>query len=331
MADRPPPPVPHHPEIDLRGVKTIPLGQRASKVTAADIIHLTPLGPEIRAFLDGLPHILAVEQMRSLARYIARAKRDGRAIVWALGAHVVKTGLSPLIIDLMERGLATAIAMNGAGAIHDYELAAAGMTSEEVAVTIQDGSFGMVRETAEMYARAAHRSREERIGLGAAIGLEIAREGGPHGDLSILAAGVRLGVPVTIHVAIGTDIVHMVPGLSGADLGDATYRDFKILAAHARDLSGGVWLNCGSAVVLPEVFLKIVSICRNLGHDLADITSADLDQVRNYRPMENVVRRPVARGFSLTGHHEILLPLLRLAIFRALEEELPSGGKGARP
>jgi hypothetical protein len=231
-------------------------------------------------------------------------------VIFGLGGHVAKVGVAPLIVDLLERGAITAVAVNGAFAIHDVEIALIGRTSERVEDVLPDGSFGMARETGEIFAAASRDAARSRTGLGRRLG-EALREA-PHADRSVLAAGVRLGLPVTVHVALGTDTVHIHPGASGADIGEASLTDFRILASAAR--STRVWVNVGSAVILPEVFLKIVGLLRNLGTPLDDLTAADIDFVRQYRPEVNVLRRPAREGISLTGHHEIILPLLRLAI-----------------
>jgi hypothetical protein len=247
-----------------------------------------------------------------------------------MGAHVVKAGCGPLVIDLIERGIVTAVAVNGAFAIHDYEIALVGATSERVDVTIRDGSFGWARETGEALARAARRAVETGQGLGRAFGLEVlegpaeappaARGPLPNAAASVLAACARARIPCGVFVAVGTDTVHMHPAISGADLGAASHLDFRIMAGVASDLEGGVWANIGSAVILPEVFLKVVSIARNLGNALDDVTAANLDMLSHYRASANVISRPVKRGISLLGQHEILLPLLRVAILDRLEK-----------
>jgi hypothetical protein len=260
---------------------------------------------------------------------IVAARRASRPVVFAFGGHVIKTGCSRLIIDLIERGIITALATNGSGAIHDLELAETGATSEEVADTIRDGSFGMVRETCARVAQAAERGAR-RSGLGRALGELLLESGAPHKDLSLFATAAQVGIPATVHVAVGTDTVHVNPELDGPALGQATLLDFQTACAVVADLGaaasggpGGVWLNVGSAVILPEVFLKAVSVARNLGHSLEGMHTANFDMLRQYRPMQNVVGRPVAPGFghTVTGQHEILLPLLRQAVV----EELAAG------
>ena len=298
--------------LDLSGVRSRPLADCEHLVGVGDFASLVDPSASVADLLDSLPRVLGAARLLELAEAIRQARSDGRSVIFALGGHVVKVGTGPLIIDLMERGVITAVAANGALAIHDVEIALVGRTSEKVEELLPEGAFGMARETAELFARGAEEAARGGTGLGHALGELV--KGAPHGVHSILAAGRRLGIPVTVHVAMGTDTVQMHPNLSGADLGEASLTDFRILAGVARGLSGGVWVNVGSAVILPEVFLKVVGVLRNLGEALGDITAADLDFIRHYRPEVNVLSRPAKRGFSLTGHHEILLPLLRLAI-----------------
>ncbi|MCZ6602497.1 MAG: hypothetical protein O6952_05780 [Planctomycetota bacterium] len=303
--------------LDLSGVQSRPLAECRHLVRLEDFARPVDLDASAAEFLDSLPRILAGNRLRDLATAMARAHRESRSIIFAMGGHVVKVGMSPLIIDLMQRGLISALAVNGSFAIHDMEIALIGRTSERIEEVLPEGLFGMARETAEGFARAAAAAARDGSGLGAALGNEV--KDAPHHGASVLAAAVRHEVPITVHVAIGTDTVHMHPGLSGADLGEASLTDFRILAGAARRLAGGVWVNVGSAVILPEVFLKVVSVLRNLGEDMDGITAADLDFVRHYRPEVNVMSRPASKGISLTGHHEILLPLLRLALLKELE------------
>jgi hypothetical protein len=275
-------------------------------------------GGSVAAFLETLPRLLGAESLRRLVEQVRRARGLGKPIVWGLGAHVLKVGLSRVLIDLMERRLVSGLAMNGAGIVHDFELAVAGQTSEEVAEGLGSGQFGMARETGEEINRAIVEGDREGLGLGAALGRYLEARRPPHLDVSLLAAARRLRVPATVHVAVGTDIVHMHPACDPGALGRATHLDFRILAGEvARMGGGGVYLNVGSAVLLPEVFLKAVTLARNLGHELSDFTTANLDFIQSYRPVTNVVQRPtegVGRGYSLTGHHEILVPLLAAAL-----------------
>ena len=300
--------------LGLEGVRSRPLAECDHLVHAADFGRAAALDESAAAIIDAFPRILAGERLRDLARGIAAAHRAGRAVIFALGGHVVKVGVTPMIIDLMERGIIRAIAVNGAFAIHDAEIALAGSTSERVEEVLPDGRFGMATETAELFGRAAKEGAERETGLGRALAEAVARS--PHAGSSVLGAAARLGVPITVHVAIGTDTVHMHPGVSGAAIGEASMIDFRIIAAAARSL--GVWVNVGSAVILPEVFLKVVALLRNLGEPLEDVLAADLDFERHYRPETNVLRRPASKGIALTGHHEILVPLLRLAILREI-------------
>jgi hypothetical protein len=304
--------------LDLDGVRTYPLAERKSKVGLADFARPHVPGASVASFLGSLPRLLGAESLRLLAEQVLRARSLGKPIVWGLGAHVLKVGLSPVLIDLMERGFATGLALNGAGIVHDFELAVVGHTSEEVAEGLGSGQFGMARETGEEINRAIVEGDRAGLGLGAALGRYLEARRPRHLDVSLLAAARRLGRPATVHVALGTDIVHMHPACDPAAVGRATHLDFRILAGEvARMGGGGVYLNVGSAVLLPEVFLKAVTLARNLGHDLTDFTTANLDFIQSYRPNTNVVQRPtqgVGRGYSLTGHHELLVPLLAAAL-----------------
>ncbi len=238
-----------------------------------------------------------------------------------MGAHVIKVGLNPVVIDLMERGIITAVAMNGAGIIHDFEIAMTGRTSEDVSVSIGNGAFGMARETCDFLCDAIKRAGEKSQGLGEAVGLAILEKNLPFMDKSILAAGARLGIPVTVHVAIGTDIIHMHPGFDPEAAGGASHRDFKIFASVVATLEEGVYMNVGSAVILPEVFLKAITLVRNLGNKVDNFTTVNMDFIQQYRPMVNVVNRPTARGgagINLVGHHEIMLPLIAAGVIEQI-------------
>jgi hypothetical protein len=301
--------------LDLAGVRTYPLASRMSKVNVADFGRPHLKGGGFRSFLASLPRILGADQLRAVAASVARGREKNRPLIWGMGAHVLKVGLAPLIIDLMERGFITAIALNGAGIVHDFETAIAGQTSEEVDAVLGKGEFGMARETGEEINRAIVVGDGDGLGLGASIGRYIERRPGTKfRRLSILAAAWRLRIPATIHVAIGTDIIHMHPSCDPAAVGRGTHLDFRVLAAEVARLGGGgVYLNLGSAVLLPEVFLKAVTLARNLGHPIKDFTTANFDFIQGYRPNTNVVNRPtkgVGKGYSLTGHHEIMIPLL---------------------
>ena len=314
--------------LALDGVRTYPLASRRSKVQHADFARPHRAGGSFAAFLAGLPRILGGSTLRALCDAIVEARAKGRPIVWGLGAHVIKVGLSPVLIDLMERGFVTGIALNGAGIVHDFELAVAGQTSEDVAAGLGRGAFGMARETGEELGRAVVEGDRDGLGLGASVGRYLAgrRPRPRHLKLSLLAAAHRLGLPATVHVAVGTDIVHVHPACDPAALGRSTHLDFRLLAAEVARLGGGgVYLNVGSAVVLPEVFLKALTLARNLGHRVTRFSTANLDFLQSYRPGVNVVERPVAghgRGFRLTGHHEILVPLVAAALVER------AGGRG---
>ncbi len=309
--------------VDLSRLKTYPIGRRGHKFAAEAMARLPPAGASFRQWLDALPPYLGAKAMGALATAIIEARKADRPVVFAMGAHLVKVGCSTIICDLIERGHVTAIAMNGATAIHDIEVAIFGETSEDVGETIRDGSFGMVEETPDFFVQALRRRSDRPNGLGAALAAHIVASGSPNADKSILAAAHRAGIPVTVHVAAGTDTIHMHNNVAGSDLLELSAVDFRLICDVVADLGGdapdataGVWCNVGSAVVLPEVFLKAVAVARNLGSDLDNLTTANLDMIRHYRPSENVIGRPVqrGRGHQITGHHEIMLPLLRQAV-----------------
>jgi len=278
-------------------------------------------GASFAAFLDGLPDILGARDLRAVIEAVVKAHRKRRTVLWGFGAHLIKVGLAPLVVDLMERRVITGVLMNGAGCVHDLELALMGRTSEDVAPALDDGSFGMARETAEALNGAIRAGAEAGLGMGAAVGREILDGRYRYKERSVLASAARLGVPVTVHSAIGTDIHHMHPSADGAALGATSYRDFETLTGLVATLEGGVLFNVGSAVILPEVFLKALALARNLGHTVDRFTAVDLDFIRHYRPTVNVVERPTrkgGRGYSLVGHHEILVPLLAAGIVERL-------------
>lgn len=305
----------------LSRLKTYSLAQRPSKVRADELARPLPKGATVAEFLDALPRLLAAQEFRDLAAAILTARAGRRPVLAMLGAHVIKCGLTPLLNDLIRRRVITAIAMNGAGIIHDFELAFAGKTSEDVASALEDGSFGMARETGEYLNRAAKTAARRGAGLGETVGRMIAASSWPYRELSLLATCVTHGAPATIHVAIGTDIIHQHPTCDGAALGKASLTDFRRLTQIVAGLEGGVVLNLGSAVILPEVFLKAVSVARNLGARVRHFTAANLDMLRHYRPTVNVLSRPLSlggRAISITGHHELMLPLLHAAILEGL-------------
>ena len=307
--------------IDLSGVRTYSLADRKRKVSTGNFAKTWRKGSSYRNFLANLPDILAGRQLKVVISAIVQSYRANRAILFGMGAHVIKVGLNPIVIDLMERGVITAVAMNGAGIIHDLELALVGQTSEDVAMAIEDGSFGMARETCAFIAEALDATWDNKIGLGEAVGRVILEKNLPMADKSILAAGARLAIPVTVHVAIGTDIIHMQPEFDAAKAGAATHRDFRLFASIVAALEKGVYLNVGSAVILPEIFLKATTLARNLGHTLSDFTTVNLDFITHYRPITNVIHRPTAkggRGINLIGHHEILLPLIAAGVIEEI-------------
>jgi hypothetical protein len=309
--------------LDLAGIKTYPLAARPSKVRAEDGAAPWHAGGTLKAYLDSLPNQLAVRTLREVVQAVLAARRKGKPVLLGMGAHVIKVGLSRVLIDLLERGAVTALALNGACAVHDFELATAGFTSEDVEVQLAEGEFGMAEETGRVLNEAVIEGAGRGAGFGRAVGERLLAMQPPYLSHSLLAACVRLGVPCTVHVAVGTDIVHMHPCCDGAAVGAATHRDFRLLAAVVADLGdGGVYLNVGSAVLLPEVFLKALTLSRNLGHRVQDFVTANLDFIQHYRPTQNVVRRPVAnggRGYALTGHHELLVPLLAAAVIEGME------------
>lgn len=308
--------------IDLAKLKTYPLDSRKSKVSVEDFARPWTRGMDFSAFLDHLPAILAAGDLKAVIAAIVTAAQAQKTIVMGMGAHVIKVGLNPLLIDLMQRRVLTALAMNGAGIIHDLELAMQGQTSEDVAASLGDGSFGMARETGEFLGRAIKTAGEKKLGLGAAVGAAILAADFPYTDKSLLATCARLDVPVTVHVAMGTDIIHMHPDFDPAAAGAASHRDFRLFASVVATLEEGVYLNVGSAVIMPEVFLKATTLVRNLGNRLENFTTVNMDFIKHYRPMTNVVQRPTSgggTGFSLVGHHEIMLPLLAAGIIEQLD------------
>jgi hypothetical protein len=306
-------PTPDSP-LDFGALQFEPLTARPSKVRLVDLGRPSDGSGSLEELLNGLPAILAAQSLKRLRDAIVAAFVRGRPVLAALGGHVIKTGCGPYLNDWMARGLLSGIAMNGSAAIHDLELAVAGHTSEDVGPRLAEGTFGFARETSELFAAACDRAAQRGIGLGAALGAVIVERGGPGLDASLLVTALRNAVPATVHVAIGTDIVHMAPRLDGGALGQATLADFRTLCGLVARLEGGVWLNLGSAVVMPEVFLKTVAIARNLGYSLDGMTTANLDFQQQYRGRLNVLDRPGGEGIALTGHHELLIPLLHAAV-----------------
>jgi hypothetical protein len=307
-------------EFDLSDVRTYPLASRPSKTTTDHFARPFAAGSGVSALIESMPGLLAAADLREIVRRMTGARQSGRGIVWGFGAHVIKTGLAPVLIDLMERGYVSALATNGAGVIHDFEIALAGATSEDVDEHLGSGRFGMAEETGRLLNGAIADGVARGLGLGEAVASYLTDSKPRFTHLSVAAAAGRLAIPLTVHVALGTDVIHMHPAASGAALGEGSLRDFRRFVSSVARLEGGVYLNCGSAVILPEVFLKAVALARNRGIALADLTTVSLDFVRLYRPETNVVTRPTAgsgRGYSLVGHHEILIPLLAAALVEA--------------
>lgn len=319
--------------LSLERIRTYALSRRKSKVTVRDFAR--PLDgraarrPEgrrskdatLREFLDSLPRILAAQDFREVVAALRRARAQRRAILWGLGGHVIKVGLAPVLIDLIRRRFVSGIAMNGAALVHDFEIALVGSTSEDVEAVLGRGEFGMAEETGLYLNEIAVGAARSGIGLGEAAGKLITnpRLRPKHPEMSVLVAAYRARIPVTVHLAIGTDIPHMHRSADGAALGAATHHDFRLFCALVKRMHpGGIYLNWGSAVILPEVFLKAVSVVRNLGVPLAPITTANFDFLQHYRPQQNVVKRPTlgrgSKGYAITGHHEIMLPLLAAAL-----------------
>src|SRR5712691_2999908 len=307
-------------EFDLSGVRTYPLKSRPSKARVQDFARPATPGESVGRLLESLPNMLAAADLKAVVRAIVEARRRDAGVLWGIGAHVVKTGLGPVVIDLMQRGFVSAIATNGAAVIHDFEIALVGATSEDVDESLGAGRFGMADETGRLLNAAINDGVGAGLGIGQAVTRFLGAKEPQFARSSILAAAARLQIPVTVHVAIGTDIIHMHPAASGAALGEGSLRDFRYFVSNIARLERGVYLNCGSAVVLPEVFLKVVALARNRGIALAELTTVNLDFVRQYRAQTNVVMRPTAgtgRGYSLVGHHEIMIPLLAAALVGA--------------
>jgi hypothetical protein len=313
--------------IELGAVRTYPLSSRKSKVSVKDFARPAARNSSITKFLDSLPNFLAANDLRELLAALQIARRGSRTMLWGLGGHVIKVGLGPVLIDLMDRGFISGLAMNGAALIHDFEIAIAGNTSEDVDVALGAGEFGMARETGEQLNEIAKEAARSGVGYGEAAGkfLTSSAAKARYASSSVVAVAYQRKIPVTIHLAIGTDIPHMHPAADGAALGAASHQDFRLFCSLVKSMQpGGVYLNWGSAVLLPEIFLKAVSVARNLGSALRPITTANFDFIQHYRPMQNVVKRPTLRagdhrvvesqGYALTGHHELMMPLLAAAL-----------------
>ena len=305
--------------LDFSRLRTSSVSDRAHKVDTS--LFAEPVLPGEGDVLDSLPALLGARNLMRLADCIVDAHRAGAPVLLGFGGHVVKTGLAPLLIDLMERGVISALCTNGSGAIHDVEIAMVGHSSEDVGAGLDDGSWGMVHETAAMLNQGAQRAADAGAGYGATLGAMLAERNAPNASLSLLHTAHRLEIPFTVHVALGTDTVHMHDGADGAAIGAASMNDFRTLCGVVAQLEGGVYVNLGSAVILPEVFVKALNVARNLGEKVETFTTANLDMLRHYRPRVNVLERPAGEALEITGHHEINVPLLRWAILRKLAEE----------
>lgn len=317
MATYPPEP------LDFSGLNTYSVYGRHSKVSVDDFAEPARPGMSVRQLLASLPAQFAGVDFPDLVKRIAAAHRRKRPIILGMGAHVIKVGLNPILIDLMRRGIITAVALNGAGIIHDTEIAMVGRTSEEVADVLGAGAFGAAKETGEVLNGAIAAGAAQGIGIGQAVGEMLLAGRFPHNDKSLLAIACDLQIPVTVHVAMGTDIIHIHPTVDGGAIGRAGHHDFRVFCRLVSELEGGVYLNVGSAVLLPEVFLKALTVARNLGHQVKDFTTANFDFIRHYRPATNVVHRPTlegGKGFNFTGHHELMLPLLAAAVLDEIDK-----------
>lgn len=316
--------------LDLRRVKWTSLKEKRHKIRQNLFAKTWKKGGTLDDFLNSLPKILVGQDLREVVDRIAEAVRRKKVVLLGMGAHPIKVGLSPVLIDWMEKGVLQGIGMNGAGLIHDVEVAMTGHTSEEVDEELTKGTFGMVRETHETINRAIQKGVKKGLGIGEALGQEIIRGHFPFKHLSLLAAGQRLGIPVTVHVAIGTDIIHMGPSADGATIGKGSLKDFHIFASLVSQLEKGVYINLGSAVVLPEVFLKALALSRNLGHPVFNLTTVNMDFIQHYRPTLNVIKRPTlkgGKGYTLIGHHEVMFPLLAAAVLEKLKGSRSQGSK----
>ena len=310
--------------IDFQAIKTYALTSRDNKVNVREHFARSPqVGGSFASFYASLPRLLGAEQLRGAVDAVVTARRAGRPVVLAIGGHVIKCGLQPVLKTLIEADVITAVAMNGSAAIHDFEVSLIGATSEDVGAVLHAGDFGFAEETGGGMNRALKAALPSDVGFGEAIGRCIVDNHHQYREFSLLAACVEKQIPVTVHVAIGTDIIHQHPEFDGAVTGEMSARDFRLLAAVVADLSGGVWLNVGSAVIMPEVFLKALSIAQNLGYHVADFTTANFDMTQHYRPLQNVVKRPTSgsgKGYAITGHHEINIPLLAAAILEKISQ-----------
>ena len=310
--------------LDFSGLNTYSIHGRYSKVTVDNFAKPLAPGSTLKEFIASLPEQLLGLDFPELVDRLAASHRADRPIVVGMGAHVIKVGLNPILIDLMERGIISAIALNGAGIVHDTEIAMVGRTSEEVGDVLGSGAFGAAKETGEVVNAGINQGAEKGLGLGAALGEYLLAQDFPYNNMSLLATAKRLGIPLTVHVAMGTDIVHIHPSANGAAIGQTSHQDFRLFCALVADLEGGAYLNFGSAVLLPEVFLKALTLARNLGHVVNNFTTANFDFIRHYRTMTNVVNRPTmggGKGYNIIGHHELLIPLLAATLLDRLQEK----------
>ena len=308
-------------KVDLSKIKTIPLNIRRCKVSLKDFAKTGEKRQSFKIFYESLPDILASKNLKTVVSGVVRAHKTKKQVIFMMGAHVIKCGLSPLVIDLMRKGVVKAVALNGAGIIHDTEIAMIGRTSEDVGEGIVDGTFGMAKETASLINEAINSGVKDGFGIGEAVGRRIVRDKLPNRSLSILATGCEMKIPVTVHVALGTDIIHQHPSANGEAIGEGSLLDFRNFIYSVSRLEGGVAINFGSAVILPEVFLKAVTVARNLGYKIRNFTTANFDMISQYRPYQNILSRPTSsggKGYSIIGHHEIMIPLL----YRAIIEEI---------
>lgn len=311
---------PFHP-LDLSKVKRVSLAKRKSKVASDLLAGKWRRGGSLRDFIDSLPRLLASQSFRELISALAQCRRDNGVLLWGMGAHLIKVGLSPILIDLMDRGWITGLATHGAGSIHDVEMAMAGHTSEEVGDGLREGTFGMAKETSQIIHSALREGIAKGWGYGKSLGMRLLELNPPHLDKSLFAAAAQRDIPLTVHVALGTDTIHMHPECKGEVLGEASHRDFRLFCAIVCELKGGAYINLGSAVILPEVFLKGLALARNLGRKVDPFVTLNMDFLAHYRPEQNVLRRPSllgAKSFSLLGHHEIMIPLLAAALIEEM-------------
>jgi hypothetical protein len=310
--------------FELDSIKSYPLKDRPSKVEIADFCRPHTKGASLSEFLNSLPAMLGAQKLKDLASAIVGARKNKKSIIWGLGGHVIKTGLSPVIIDLMDKGLVSSLALNGSCLIHDFEIAMVGSTSEDVETQLQTGAFGMAEETGYEINQAISEGVADGLGIGESMGRRLAKLKPAFGPYSLVLQAYMRKIPVAVHVTIGADIIHNHPNVSPSDIGEGSHRDYRLLASMIEGLNGGgVYINCGSAVTLPEVFLKCVALVRNSGRQLQNFTTANLDFIQHYRPTENVIKRPVmngGRGIPLTGHHEIMIPLLAAWLIESIDD-----------